>query len=99
MAGNPDFPIGTAAASWFDKSGQLHIRVYSCDGYEITERCNDGHGWVNGFVCTGSQASVTVWSDSAGEHIRLYATYQNNTTEWCNDPGTSGWTTGSYTKP
>jgi hypothetical protein len=100
MAGdNPSYPIGTCSASWFDSSHTLHIRVYSSDGYTITERCNDGNGWVDGATFQGTQASVTVWQDSAGEHIRLYVTGNDSTTEYCSDPGTSGWTKGAYTQP
>jgi hypothetical protein len=97
MADHPNFPIGTASLNWFDSSGQLHIRVYSCDGYNVIERCNDGQGWTTGeFSEAGSQVSATTWADSAGQHIRVYCTFQNLTTEWCNDPGT-GWTKGTYT--
>jgi hypothetical protein len=96
---NSSYPISTCAASWFDSAHTLHIRVYSSDGYTITERCNDGQGWVTGASFKGNQASVTVWQDSTGEHIRLYVTNADTTTEYCNDPGTSGWTTGQYTQP
>lgn len=96
---NPSFPISTCAASWFDSAHALHIRVYSSDGYTISERCNDGNGWTAGATFPGSQASVTVWQDPQGEHIRLYVTNQNVTTEYCNDAGTQGWTKGAYTQP
>jgi hypothetical protein len=98
MADNPNYPVSTAAVSWFDTSKNLHIRVYSCDGYAVTERCADGQGWTTGFQCSGSDVSATVWQDSAGEHIRIYVTSDDTTVEWCNDPGT-GWTQGSYTQP
>ena len=97
MADNPSFPIGTAAINWIDGGGQLHIRVYSTDGYNVIERCADGGPWTTGqFKQSGSQVSATCWQDSAGEHIRVYCTFQDKTTEWCNDPGT-GWTQGAYT--
>jgi len=97
MDDNPSFPISTAAVSWFDAAGQLHIRVYSSDGYNVIERCNDGNGWVTGqFSAPGSQVSATVWNASDGTHIRLYCTFQDKTTEWCCDPAT-GWTQGTYT--
>ncbi len=97
MAGdNPNFPIGTAAISWLDPSGGVHIRVYSTDGYTITERCFDGHGWATGFSMPGGAVSATSWIESDGAHIRVYATADDLTTEWCYDPG-SGWTKGSYT--
>jgi hypothetical protein len=95
---NPNFPIVTAAINWFDTSHQLHIRVYSSDGYNVIERCNDGSGWVDGqFSEPGSQVAATTWADSAGQHIRVYVTASDQTTEWCNDPGVTGWTKGSYT--
>ena len=98
MAGdNPSFPIATAAINWFDGSGQLHLRVYSSDGYNIIERCNDGQGWTTGeFKGPGSDVSATCWQASDGIHIRVYGTFQDKTVEWCNDPGT-GWTQGQYT--
>ncbi|MEP9359481.1 hypothetical protein [Sphingomonas sp. KR3-1] len=99
MADNPSYPIGTCTTSWFDSSHALHIRVYSSDGYTITEQCDDGNGWTTGATFSGAQASVTTWADSAGQHIRLYVTGSNLTTEYCYDPGTSGWTKGQYVQP
>jgi len=97
MADNPNFPIATAAINWFDSSGQLHIRVYSSDGYTVTERCADGGGWTTGqFSQPGAAVSATCWSASDGIHIRVYCTFEDKTVEWCNDPG-SAWTQGSYT--
>lgn len=97
MADNPNYPIGTAAINWFDSNGQLHIRVYSTDGYNVIERCADGGSWTTGeFKQPGSDVSATCWSTSDGIHIRVYCTFQDTTTEWCNDPG-SGWTKGAYT--
>ena len=99
MADNPDFPQGTAAVSWFYPAGSLHIRVYSTDGYTVTERCIDqgGSGWTTGaFKQQGSDVSATVWVGGDGPHIRVYATFEDTTTEWCNDPGT-GWVKGGYT--
>lgn len=89
------FPIGTAAINWFDSGGQLHIRVYSSDGYNVTEQCNDGQGWATGqFNEAGSAVSATCWQQD-GVHIRVYCTFEDKTVEWCNDPG-SGWTQGAY---
>ena len=99
MADNPNFPVGTCATSWFDSGHNLHIRVYSCDGNTVTERCADGNGWTTGATFPGSQASVTTWADSAGQHIRLYVTYRDTTTEYCYDPGSTSWTKGEYTQP
>ena len=97
MADTVNMPIATAALSWFDSSGNLHIRVYSTDNYTVTERCNDGQGWYTGsFSEPGSAVSATSWNASDGTHIRVYCTFEDGTTEWCNDPG-SGWTQGSYT--
>jgi len=65
----------------------------------VTERCSDtgGSGWTTGqFKQAGSQVSATVWVTSDGAHIRVYCTYQDKITEWCNDPNTC-WTKGSYT--
>jgi hypothetical protein len=99
MADNPNYPISTSSISWFDSAHALHIRVYSSDGYTITERCADGNGWTTGSTFPGSQSSAITWADSAGQHIRLYVTGADTTTEYCNDPGTSGWTKGQYTQP
>ena len=99
MADNPSFPIATAAINWFDSNGDLHIRVYSTDGYNVIERCADTgtNGWTAGsFSQPGSQVSATTWADSAGQHIRVYCTFQDGTTEWCMDPGSSSWTQGEY---
>lgn len=94
---NENFPIATAAVNWFDTSNQLHIRVYSTDGYNITERCWDGQGWTTGgFVAPGGAVSATAWTASDGAHVRVYATNDDATTEWCFDPATN-WTQGSYT--
>jgi hypothetical protein len=99
MADNPSFPIGSAVVSWFYPAGALHIRVYSTDGYNVSERCSDqgGSGWTTGqFKQSGSQVSATAWVASDGPHLRVYCTFQDTTTEWCNDPNT-GWTKGGYT--
>jgi hypothetical protein len=98
MAGdNPNYPIGTASVSWLDSSNQIHIRVYSTDGYTLTERCWDGGGWINGgFNAPASAVSATCWQASDGIHIRVYATNDDATIEWCFDPGTD-WYQGQYT--
>ena len=97
MTDNPNFPISTAAINWFDSAGQLHIRIYSSDGYNVTERCNDGQGWRTGqFKQPGKQVSAMQWTVADGTHIRVYCTTDDVTTEWCGDPAT-GWTKGSYT--
>jgi hypothetical protein len=97
MADNPDFPIGTAAVSWLDGSGQIHLRVYSTDGYNVSERCWDGSGWTNGsFAQAGSAVSATCWQGSGGLSIRVYCTFEDETIEWCIDQG-GGWYKGAYT--
>jgi len=96
MADNPNFPIGTAATNWIDAQGNLHIRVYSTDGYNVIERCADGGGWTDGgFKAPGSQVSVTSWQGKDGIHLRVYCTFQDKTTEYCADPGGS-WYVGGY---
>ena len=99
MSDNPNFPLATAAISWTDSSGNLHIRVYSTDGYNVSERGIDSGGsWFTGaFSEPGSAVSATCWNASDGTHLRVYCTNEDATTEWCSDPGASGWTKGSYT--
>ena len=97
---NSNFPISTAAINWFDSSNNLHIRVYSTDGYNVTEWCIDqggsNSGWyVGGFSAPGSAVSATVWQTSSGASIRVYCTNEDTTTEWCTDPG-AAWYQGSY---
>ena len=94
---NPNFPVGTAAVSWLDSGGVIHIRVYSTDGYNVTERCWDGSGWTGGsFAQPGSQVSATCWQGSGGLSIRVYCTFEDKTIEWCIDQG-GGWYQGAYT--
>lgn len=93
-----NYPIGTAAVSWQDDAG-LHIRVYSTDGYTVTERCSDtgGSGWATGqFSQPGAAVSATLWQTDAGVSIRVYCTFEDVTTEWCTDPGVA-WYQGAYT--
>lgn len=96
MSDNPNYPIGTAVVSWM-ADGQVNIRVYSTDGYNVIERVATSSGWENGsFSQPGSQVSATCWQDSGGVHIRVYCTFQDKTVEWCSDPG-QDWTQGQYT--
>jgi hypothetical protein len=95
---NPNYPTGTAAINWIDSGGALHIRVYSTDGYNVTERCSDtgGPGWTAGqFSQPGTAVSATCWQTSAGVSIRVYCTFEDTTTEWCTDPNVA-WYKGSY---
>lgn len=97
----------TASINWFDDDGQLHIRVYSSDGENVTERCIDQgtEGWTTGaFSQPGSAVSATCWwQKGAGAALRVYCSTIDSTTEeyttveWCSNPGGSGWTKGAYT--
>ena len=91
MADNPDMPIGSAVVSWQD-SGGLHIRVYSTDGYNVTEWCIDqggsNSGWyVGGFSAPASAVSATAWVTNGEVSIRVYCTFEDATQEWVLDPG------------
>ncbi|MFC7500285.1 hypothetical protein ACFQRC_13770 [Enterovirga sp. GCM10030262] len=98
MATNFNFPVGTAAVSWFDSSGSSHIRVYSTDGYKVSERCWDGSAWTDGaFAQAGSNVSATCWQNQDGPCIRVYCNFQDKTLEYCWDAGGSGWYQGTYT--
>ena len=98
MADNPNFQISTASVSWVDSSGQAHIRVYSCDGYTVIERCNDGTTWyTGGFKQAGSAVSATGWYAADGEHLRVYCTMNDLTMEWLFVPSTGAWVAGGYT--
>lgn len=99
MSDEPNMPVSTATVSWIDSGGQLHLRVYSCDGYTVNEMANDGNGWVNTSYTQGSDASATCWQDNQGyAHIRLYCTQGDTTIEWCYDEP-NGWSKGSYQPP
>ena len=90
--------ISTAAVNWLDSSGTIHIRVYSTDGYTVTERCWDGNGWSNGsFSGQGEAVSATSWMGPGGLSIRVYCTFEDETVEWCIDQG-GGWYKGAYTQ-
>ena len=98
MADNPNYPIGTASVSWLDSGGTIHLRVYTCDGYNVIERCWDGSSWTNGsFSAPGSDVSATCWMNASGANIRVYCTFQDKTIEYCWDAGGSGWYEGAYT--
>jgi hypothetical protein len=97
MADNPNYPVGTASVNWLDNAGQVHIRVYSTDGYNVIERCWDGNGWSTGsFAQPGANVSATCWQGSGGLSIRVYCTSNDKTAEWCIDQG-GGWYLGAYT--
>ena len=97
MADDPNFPVSTASVSWSDSAGNVHCRVYSCDGYSIIERCFDGGAWTtSGFTAPASAVSATCWSNGDKVGIRVYCTSQDKTVEWCQDDG-GPWYQGSYT--
>lgn len=99
MASNATYPVGTASVSWLDGSGQIQIRVFTTDGYNVTERVMDGaNGWTDGTLSQpGSAVSATHWTGSDGDHIRVYCTSEDDTVEWCLDPEKSDWYQGSFT--
>jgi hypothetical protein len=99
MATAPSTPISTAAINWIDPAGQVHVAVYSSDGYNITERIWNADGWTTGsFTATGDDVSATCWVGPGGLSIRVYCTYQDVTKEWCIDGAGSGgtWRLGNY---
>ena len=96
MTDNSNMPVGTAAVSWQDGGG-LHIRVYSTDGYNVTERCWDNNAWTtSSFSTPGSAVSATCWLNGSSASIRVYCTFEDKTVELCLDPGGS-WYQGGYT--
>lgn len=82
----------TAAVSWTDSwTGKPRLRLYTCDGHRVTERCFDGKEWTQGsFSQPGELVTATVF---AQKHLRVYCTNNNVTTEWCYDSD-SGWHQG-----
>lgn len=98
MASIPKTSIATASVSWVDSAGTIHIRVYSTDGYHVTERCWDGNGWYDGaFKAPGQAVSATCWLWNDRSNIRVYCTYEDKTVEWCVDSGGADWYQGAYT--
>lgn len=95
---DPQRPLRTASVNWFD--GNIHIRVYSSDGFNVIERAinQPDTAWrTTDFSQPGAEVSATAWLAPDGAHIRVYCTLDDTTTEWCSDPGTPGWTKGGYT--
>lgn len=96
---NHSFPSNTASVSWVDSSGNTMIRVYSSDGYNVTETAWDGSAWAaTTFKQSGSAVSATAQSRSGTGWIRVYCTFQGHTTEYCCDDGSS-WYQGGYPSP
>ena len=99
MASTPNMPIGTASVSWADSNG-LNLRVYSTDGYTVTERAwSDAAGsWSEGaFKQPGETVSATAVVGQNGLQIRVYCTFEDQTTEWCFDASGGSWYQGGYT--
>jgi len=93
-------PIGTAVVSWQDSTGHPHMRVFSTDGYTITERGWEGGAWFDGsFTAPGDAVSAACWVGLEGLSIRVFCTFEDVTTEWCIDQAGSGgsWYKGNYT--
>jgi hypothetical protein len=65
----------------------------------VTERCYDQGAWTTGgFAQQGSAISATTWQQNGGASIRVYCTFEDNTVEYCWDPGGGGWYKGAYTQ-
>ena len=94
------FPSATASISWLDSSGNTMIRVYSSDGYHVTEQAWDGGSWsATGFKQPGADVSATCQLRTGGTAwIRVYCTGEEKTVEWCSDDG-STWYQGGYPSP
>lgn len=94
----PRNSINSAAVSWVDQGGQVHIRVYWSDGYHIAERCFDAGGWTDGaFKAAGEAVSATLWVKNDASNIRVYCTFEGKTVEWCVDNGSADWYQGAFT--
>lgn len=94
---NPNYPVGTASISWVDSGGTVHLRVYSTDGYNVSERCWDANSWTTGgFSAAGSQVSATCYPAGGSVNIRVYCNAQDKTVEYCSDAG-GAWYEGGYT--
>lgn len=97
----PAYPLATAAVSFIDpqNNNNLAIHVFATDGYNVTQRYITGTsgGWQTGPLnVPGSHVSATSWTAGGGVQIRVYATINDATTEWCFGPGQPSWTKGSY---
>ncbi len=93
------FPSATASISWLDAAGNTMIRVYSSDGYTVTEQQWDGSTWsATGFKEAGSAVSATCQVRSGTAWIRVYCTAKGQTTEYCCDDGAT-WYQGGYPSP
>ena len=93
-------PVSTANIAWVDTDGTTHWRVYSCDGYNVVERCKDGsNDWYTGqFVEPGSAVSASVHQNGDIFYIDVFITGDDKTVQFQYDDIT-GWTKGDYTDP
>jgi len=97
MATTQSLPVGTASIAWVDGGGITHLRVYSTDGYNVTERCWDNNSWTTGgFDAPGSQVSAACYASGGSVNIRVYCNFEDATTEYCSDAG-GAWYQGGYT--
>lgn len=98
MATNPNLPVATASVACTDGAGDTTLRVYSSDGYNVTERMTISTGWVDGPLSVpGNAISAISWTNSEGVYVRVYCTDADSTTEWCLDPGATTYYEGQYT--
>lgn len=82
----------TAAVSWHKSlHDQHHIRLFTCDGVTVRERCCDGGRWS--FGALSQQAEMVTAAQFHEGHLRVYCTNGDSTTEWCYD-GNKGWYKG-----
>ena len=96
---NYSFPSSTATISWLNATGNTMVRVYSSDGYNVTEQQWDGSSWTpTGFKEAGSAVSATCQILSGQTWIRVYCTAKGQTVEYCCDDGAT-WYKGSYPSP
>jgi hypothetical protein len=94
--------FGAAAVQWGDSSGD-HLRVYYQDAQgALREQATDaGKGWYAGqfsvpSAAAGSGLAAVHWSDSSGDHLRIYYEDPADTLhEQATDPG-KGWYAGGF---
>ena len=96
MTSSFSFPQSSAAISWVDNNGIGQAQVFSCDGNLVTQRYWSGSVWATGsFSQKGSHVSATAYYTNGAAYLRVYCTWQEVTTEYCQDAG-GAWYTGSY---
>jgi len=84
----------TATISWAPGG---HIRVYTCDAANVTEKGWDGEGpWhVGSFKAQGRAVSATSWVDN-GVHICVYVTDDGSHVVEHAWDGAGPWYIGAY---